>query len=242
MAYGKESVGRSDRGFTLVELLVVIAILSLLLSLLMPTLRQARVLTMTAVCGSNTRQFAYAINTYGTDHKNEIVSCMEWVRRCQYPPWDAWPYHKDKTVLTNGLLWRYLRNEKVYVCPVFAGMDYYGKNNPAYGLSYTYAMNGNINHLWGADRKPNYLKYTDIKSPQTVFLLSEEMPGATTGFSVAGLNDGVLLSRGFPNADAIAYMHGDGTVDNGVCNVVFADCHVGTRHIWETPDITTDPD
>ena len=101
-------------------------------------------------------------------------------------------------------------------------------------------MNGNANHLWGATRKPNYVNYTDIRNPQGVFLLSEEMPWATPGFSVAGLNDGVLLSRSFPSADALAYLHGDGTVDNGVCNAVFADCHVSTLHIWETMDVTFD--
>ena len=94
-----------SRGFTLVELLVVVAILMLLLALLTPSLSRAKRIVQTTICGSNTRQLAYAINTYRTDHKDAIVSCMEWVRRCQYPPWDAWPYHKDtRAVLINGLL------------------------------------------------------------------------------------------------------------------------------------------
>ncbi|HOD83284.1 MAG: hypothetical protein BWX88_01721 [Planctomycetes bacterium ADurb.Bin126] len=232
---------RGGHGFTLVELLVVVSIIVLLLAILTPSLHRVKKMTYTTICGSNTRQFAHAMNVYGTQHKNEIVSCMEWVRRCQYPPWDAWPYHKDtRTALVNGLLWKYLQSESVYICPVFASLNYPYKGNPNYGLSYTYAMNGNINHLWGATRKPNYIKYSDIHSPQTVFLLSEEMPWATPGFSVAGLNDGVLLSRSFPSADSLAYLHGEGTVDEGLSNVVFADCHVSTRHIWETKEVTFD--
>jgi len=58
---------RWRRGFTLVELLVVIAILSLLLSLLAPTLSRAKDQVRVTVCISNTGQFSKAMSMY-CDH------------------------------------------------------------------------------------------------------------------------------------------------------------------------------
>ena len=54
-------------GFTLIELLVVIAIIAVLLALLVPSLRKARVATRRLVCQSNLRQIALAWNAYLDD-------------------------------------------------------------------------------------------------------------------------------------------------------------------------------
>lgn len=57
---------RNDRreGFTLIELLVVIAILSLLTSILLPALAQAKALARRATCLSNVRGIAVATQFY----------------------------------------------------------------------------------------------------------------------------------------------------------------------------------
>jgi prepilin-type N-terminal cleavage/methylation domain-containing protein/prepilin-type processing-associated H-X9-DG protein len=51
-------------GFTLVELLVVIAIISLLLSILMPSLTKARSMAMRLKCAHNLKQINLAVNMY----------------------------------------------------------------------------------------------------------------------------------------------------------------------------------
>lgn len=56
------------RGFTLIELLVVISIIALLISILLPSLRNAREAARGALCLSNQRQASFAAMAYAVDH------------------------------------------------------------------------------------------------------------------------------------------------------------------------------
>ena len=55
-------------GFTLIELLVVIAIISLLVSILLPSLRQAKWLARVAACGATQRSLGLAIHMYAGEY------------------------------------------------------------------------------------------------------------------------------------------------------------------------------
>lgn len=55
-------------GFTLIELLVVVAIVALLISILLPSLAQARKQGRAAVCLSNMRQLMLAVQLYEQSH------------------------------------------------------------------------------------------------------------------------------------------------------------------------------
>ncbi len=63
-----------ERGFTLIEVLVVVAIISILVSILLPALGQARIVSRTTKCLSNQRQIGTALTMYMGDYK-------EWVPR-----------------------------------------------------------------------------------------------------------------------------------------------------------------
>ena len=60
------------RAFTLIELLVVIAIISLLVSILVPSLTRAKELTRRAVCGLNLHHMGVALMTYSADYNGDF--------------------------------------------------------------------------------------------------------------------------------------------------------------------------
>jgi len=64
------------RAFTLIELLVVIAIIAILVSILMPALRNTKLVANTTACAVNLRSISMAIHTYAADN-NEYATPIE---------------------------------------------------------------------------------------------------------------------------------------------------------------------
>ncbi len=64
--------GRVRAGFTLIELLVVIAIIGLLVSILLPSLKQAMVLARTMKCQAHLRELGMAAHLYAQDN-NDVI-------------------------------------------------------------------------------------------------------------------------------------------------------------------------
>ncbi len=65
------------RAFTLIELLVVVGIVSLLASVLMPSLRRAKELARVAVCSANIRQLVLANTGYANENEEYFVLAAE---------------------------------------------------------------------------------------------------------------------------------------------------------------------
>ena len=240
----------SRRAFTLIELLVVVAIIALLLATLAPACRGVLRMTRETICRENIRQLSTAFQAYAAENRHDVVSCMEWVGIPQANPhnsYDASPYKDSPDVVQRGKLWPYVVDQDIYRCSEFMGL--LSDPNRA-RLQFSYVMNGNMNHMW-RNYDPDYYnrgwykyvyrKLVHIGKPEQIFLFGEEMPGRTPGHSVAGLNDGVLLTEWYPGGDALGYLHGEETVELGYSMVSFVDGHTERPHIWETATFSQDP-
>jgi prepilin-type N-terminal cleavage/methylation domain-containing protein/prepilin-type processing-associated H-X9-DG protein len=114
-----KSIARLGReAFTLIELLVVVAVIAIIAAMLLPALSQAKSQAYKVQCMSNLKQIMLAEHLYWPDYK-------------EYVPWPNWAGGIDADAAgwaytgfsmpnapQTGLLWPYLKNAKVYMCPV----------------------------------------------------------------------------------------------------------------------------
>src|SRR5688572_5861073 len=115
------------RAFTLVELLVVIAIIALLIAILLPVLGRAKEQANRVVCLSQHKQLLLACSFYANDNKGYLPHC-NWLGQEITARVPGWLYDgaspagpggfKTETNLKTGALWRYIRNAKLYKCPL----------------------------------------------------------------------------------------------------------------------------
>lgn len=114
---------RLRRAFTLVELLVVVSIIALLISILLPSLRNAREQAKATQCAANCRQIGQAMATYLAEHNGV------------YPPSYVYPINRSASwsivqqspqSFPNGYLhWSHFLysggkvGEKAFQCPTF---------------------------------------------------------------------------------------------------------------------------
>lgn len=108
------------RTFTLIELLVVIAILSLLMSILLPTLRAARQRARELKCQVNLRQLALGINMYTGEWNGCLPgNCFDyfrdWLGTANYEAGNS--LHVESAP-EKGTLFKYVgQQSQVYFCP-----------------------------------------------------------------------------------------------------------------------------
>jgi prepilin-type N-terminal cleavage/methylation domain-containing protein/prepilin-type processing-associated H-X9-DG protein len=142
---------RTSQAFTLIELLVVISIIALLISLMLPSLGQARETAKQARCMANNKQISMGVNLYVQNNKYFYPVGTGWsaVAGLFSPTWgqvvareigiagyvteSGWvvlpEYTQDLTSLRKP-------NNKLFMCPSFAQLNYWGGT-----LSNTYVWN-----------------------------------------------------------------------------------------------------
>ncbi|OQB82813.1 MAG: hypothetical protein BWX88_03669 [Planctomycetes bacterium ADurb.Bin126] len=113
MAPSPPRSARRPSAFTLVELLIVVSIIALLLTMLTPSLRRARYLTLKVICLSNMNQQHAALYNYATANRGLFPY------RNEHSP----DYHRQSGVATSCvslMRGRYVTNTSVITCPIVA--------------------------------------------------------------------------------------------------------------------------
>ena len=91
--------------FTLVEILVVIAIIAILASFLIPSLGKSRKMAQRAVCASNLKQTAVALNAFTSDNDSQLPISQKVYgnkKPHNYWRWQLSPYIYGETLKTNS--------------------------------------------------------------------------------------------------------------------------------------------
>jgi prepilin-type N-terminal cleavage/methylation domain-containing protein/prepilin-type processing-associated H-X9-DG protein len=210
---------RHKNAFTLIELLVVIAIISVLISVLMPSLNKAKMCAEEIICKSNLRQYHIATELYSNESNDTFplpwkslykeglfttsagYSIDEKNQLCRW--------HNDALDLEaygdefGGPFWPYLNSTKANVCPTFKkyankfGEAHYMHNSqvPIGNIHFSYSMNGILKSSGGKALKKSQI----VSSPSQTFLWSEENMWllkdkiTLTTLSEYVLNDNALL-------------------------------------------------
>jgi prepilin-type N-terminal cleavage/methylation domain-containing protein/prepilin-type processing-associated H-X9-DG protein len=157
----KWQMGRG-KGFTLIELLVVIAIIALLLSILMPALKNAREQGKRAVCLSNLGQLTMSWILYADD--NESVPANPWAGTSETMTPYCWVYNPSENTnptdeliieyIEKGVLFPYNESVRLYKCPT-------GEAGEHVTYSIVLTMNGDLYcciEEWMINRKLSEIK------------------------------------------------------------------------------------
>lgn len=124
---------KPKRGFTLIELLVVVAIIVVLLSILLPSLRDARESAKNAVCKSNLRSCNMALQIYGYDYNNVYPPAVR-DASADVASWATWYMWHRSLIDQNYLPKTVIGKSHVTICPSFAPRVMGTDSSQVYGL------------------------------------------------------------------------------------------------------------
>jgi prepilin-type processing-associated H-X9-DG protein/prepilin-type N-terminal cleavage/methylation domain-containing protein len=165
--------------FTLIELLVVVSIISMLVSVLLPTLGKARQEAMAIKCGAHLRQLGIGMTMYWTT--NQAYPPHQWIVG------DA----KDTRIRWFNNMAKSLGGMEVQGCPA---VDWEVGRNNSYGYNYKYVGSARENAT--VPTKPfERFPVTSIEVPGRTIAFADSDGTGWTKAHVNGVNDPAMLGN-----------------------------------------------
>ena len=209
--------------FSLIELLVVTGIMSLLMAIVMPTLRIARETAQRVTCQSNLRQIGFAFLSYANDNRGSMPSWSGW-HATAFPPNPA-----DEVSWVGKLNGMIPADSPVYHCPSFP--------------SYTGHLIHNyfIEAVWANVNGRHSTRYADIAMGSRFVISGDMTPPALYPPPL-----GISSADDYDRDDAsmpYACFPGDGgfLMHRGGNNILFDDNHVEVFNEFDPDRITFHP-
>lgn len=254
-----------SKGFTLIELMVVLLLLGLLAALLYPALSKARENGRRAQCANNLKELHSAITSYiansggryplATTYKEKGMDDLYYEQRGWVGPrtpmssdaggapgdtdmWDDTTC-KGTMCITNGTLFPFVTDKKIYLCPTFA-LEF-GKVKKAVPVR-SYVMNWELNggYLYSLKNGSRLMLFTEVNVSKlkvdgkdvTTYCVTETggtFPPITPGspdrkYYNYFASDGALMVR-MAN-ETVTPTEGIAAYHNDKGNVIFADGHI----------------
>ncbi|MHC4843664.1 MAG: type II secretion system protein [Planctomycetota bacterium] len=136
------------KGFTLIELLVVIAIIALLMSILMPALRNVRDQAKDSMCMQRLQQWGVMFNMYADDWNGILMGWSDY-------SWWSHPSDPTDHFVEHAwvyLMYSYAKDFEIYLCPgatdLWATIDDFQNPRAAWDFEYIIAIAGDPEMLW----------------------------------------------------------------------------------------------
>jgi prepilin-type N-terminal cleavage/methylation domain-containing protein len=245
------------KAFTLIELLVVIAIIALLLSIIVPAMRLAKMKASSVVCLTNTKNMSLAWYSYQSDNNGRIMSAqmdgfepggtyVGWIGRPRTATGTPVLQIDQTAAITDqdairgirqGRLHEYLDSPESYKCPgdtlrksVYSGI------NPYVSYSMPTCLYAETNPS-GSGYNMQIKKFSEITSPSMRYVFVEVAQernwNASGWFSFGapewyGRANGHNVVGGWGWWDPMAINHGDSSI------IGYADGHSEARR-WQDP-------
>lgn len=233
---------QKKRAFTLIELLVVIAIISLLLAIIVPSLRAVKEKAQFLICRVNLKSYGLTMKLYLSEQDDRYPESQTSMFDSNQALSDGIPlncqWHDERISPSNnpqyaGPLWKYMDNQKAHMCPTFQKFaKVYGDQHPGHNASipidpqYAFSQNAFLGRSYGA------MKETQVVSPGKTLVWVEETIWLISGWAGWTLNDTCFFSRHWQDGvgwgDFIATYHQTPIErpEEGLGEAVFVDGHV----------------
>ena len=201
------------KGFTLIELLVVVAIIAVLVSMLLPSLQQAREDARKIYCLNNIRQMLVAARYYNQNSNGKFPIAYFYDSNWNEYAWDFFIFHSEGRY-EPGWLWMGISIDKIQQCPSLKKVpDWVSRPFTGYNYNTSYIGRG----CWEKVTYP--ANVSDIQDPvKTAVFGDGQFYGGPDNYMRAPF-PGKFDSGAFAAVGTQGYRH------NGQTNVGFADGH-----------------